>query len=274
MSVSKNPKNNPQKSEAAFVSWNKDSNQPPPLADYQHIQKAYAGRERFKDIDTNISVRDGFSRTDYEYFRPDEALPKKQKDVIAFCMQAYRKIGLVRNVIDLMADFGSQGVSLVHPNARIQKFYRGWFKKVSGKAVSERFLNMLYRTGNVISKRSSLKINVKSIKEYQAISTIEQDMDMPEGISVRKKVIPGNYDFLNPMTLEVLGGELATFTGEKQFALKLPTSLRRKITNPKDDVEKKLVSKLPPEIIAAAKEGKGTIPLDPEKLSVFHYKKE
>ena len=90
MSVSKNPKETPKRTDAAFVTWNKGSNEPVPLADYQQIQKVSAGRERFKDIDTNISVRDSFSRNDYEYFRPDEAIPKKKKEIISFCMQAYR----------------------------------------------------------------------------------------------------------------------------------------------------------------------------------------
>lgn len=281
MSVSKNPKddsknltNKPQRSEAAFFTWNKQSNSSVPLADYQQIQKASAGRERFKDIDTNISVRDSFSRTDYEYFRPDESIPKKKKEIISSCMQAYRRVGLIRNVIDLMSDFGCQGVHLVHPNARIQKFFRGWFKKVNGRHVSERFLNMLYRAGNVVTKRSTLKINVKAMKEYQSIADISPDMEPPKGPSIIKKVIPGNYDFLNPMTLEVLGGDLATFTGKTSFALKIPTALRRKITNPKNETEQKIVAELPKDIIEAAKSGKGSVVLDPDKISAYFYKKD
>ena len=274
MSVSKNPQENSRRAEAAFVTWNRQSDQPVPLADYQQIQKASAGRERFKNIDTNISVRDSFSRTDYEYFRPDESIPQKKKEIISHCMQAYRKVGLIRNVIDLMSDFGAQGVHLVHPNARIQKFFRGWFKKVGGDSVSERFLNMLYRTGNVVTKRSLLKINVKSIKEYQSIADISPDMELPKGPSVLKRVIPGNYDFLNPMTLEVLGGDLATFSGKHTFGLKIPTSLRRKIANPKDEIEKQIVADLPKDIIAAAESGKGMIELDPDKISAYFYKKD
>jgi len=280
MSVSKRPEgepsrpNRPKRTEAAFVTWNKSSDSGVPLADYQQIHKASAGRERFKDIDTNISVRDSFSRSDYEYFRPDEAIPKKKKEIISFCMQAYRKVGLIRNVIDLMSDFGAQGVHLVHPNARIQKFYRGWFKRVGGGNVSERFLNMLYRTGNVVTKRSSLKINVKAIKEYQSIAEVSPDMELPKGPAILKKVIPGNYDFLNPMTLELLGGDLATFTGKQNFGLKIPTSLRRKITNPKDDIEKQIVSELPRDVVEAAKAGKGMVLLDPDKISAYFYKKD
>ena len=68
------------------------------------------------------------------------------------CMAAYDRVGLVRNVIDLMGDFACQGINLVHPNKRIEKFYKAWFNKINGKERSERFLNLLYRTGNVVTK--------------------------------------------------------------------------------------------------------------------------
>ena len=274
MSVSKDP-NEPRKSEAAFVSWNKSSKEDMPLADYQPIQRAYAGRERFKDLETNISVRDGFNRADYEYFRPDESVPKEQKAAVSACMESYKKVGLIKNVIDLMSDFGCQGVKLVHPNPRIQKFYRGWFKKVEGRHVSERFLNMLYRAGNVVVKRATIKINVKNQKEYQTIGApLGPDMDLEEEIKMLKKVIPGKYSFLSPLSIEIIGGELAQFAGSPSYGIKIPSKLKRQILHPKNEIEKQLIAKLPPEIVAAAKEGKEIVPLDSDKLRVFHYKKD
>ena len=38
-------------------------------------------RTSFQNIEPNISVREGFSRFDYEYFRPQEAIPKDKKKV-------------------------------------------------------------------------------------------------------------------------------------------------------------------------------------------------
>lgn len=46
------------------------------------------------------------------------------------CMEAYDRVGIIRNVIDLMSDFASKGVMIVHPNKRIEKFYRKWFEKL------------------------------------------------------------------------------------------------------------------------------------------------
>ena len=78
--------------------------------------------------------------SDFDYFRPDQAVPEKPKDIIAFARAAYRRIGLIRNAIDLMGDFASQGITLVHPNKKIERFYKKWFQKVGGRERSERFL--------------------------------------------------------------------------------------------------------------------------------------
>jgi len=95
------------------------------------LVKAHVGRERgfnqnFQDIDTNINAKNQFSRFDYEGFRPNDAIPTTPKGIIHACMEAYRKVGIIRNVIDLMGDFGCQGIEIVHPNRRIQNFYRSW----------------------------------------------------------------------------------------------------------------------------------------------------
>ena len=94
----------------AFVTINNDSNkndiEQAALAydSFQGIPSTQASRTRYHDVETNISVRNGFTRDDYEYFRKDEQTPKRAKEIISSCMGAYRKIGLIRNVIDLMSD--------------------------------------------------------------------------------------------------------------------------------------------------------------------------
>ncbi len=64
-------------------------------------------------------------------------------------VEIFGKHGIIKNIIDLMGDFGSQGITLHHPNKKVQKFYRSWWAKVQGSERSERFLNLLYRAGNV-----------------------------------------------------------------------------------------------------------------------------
>ena len=42
-----------------------------------------------------------FLRSDYDNFRPGESVSNRQKRIIKQCMQAYDKVGIIRNVIDL-----------------------------------------------------------------------------------------------------------------------------------------------------------------------------
>ena len=98
----------------------------------------------FIDIEPNRSVRPGFNANDYYAFRPDEAVPNQQRRIIKMCMDAYEKVGIIRNIIDLMGDFGSQGIHIVHRDKSVEKFYQQWFRNVNGKERSERFLNNLY----------------------------------------------------------------------------------------------------------------------------------
>ena len=158
------------------------------------------GRQTYIDIESNRSVRPSFSRSDYDSFRPGEAIPTQQKRIIGMCMGAYDKVGIIRNVIDLMSDFSSQGLVLVHPNKTIEKFYRKWFSQVGGKDRSERFLNYLYRTGNVIVKRRTAKLNKK--KEADLRRAAGADVQI-ESIHAKRREVPWVYDFLNPLAVDI-----------------------------------------------------------------------
>mgnify|MGYP003115018093 CR=1 FL=1 len=119
---------------------------------YSGVSKAY--HRDFLDIEPNRSVKPGFGSNDYYAFRPEEAVPKRSKRIIKMSMDAYNKVGIIRNIIDLMGDFGAQGIDIVHESKGAEKFIRQWFKKINGKERSERFLNNLYKTGNVPVYRS------------------------------------------------------------------------------------------------------------------------
>lgn len=232
-------------------------------------------RNTYKGFETNITVRDDFSRSDYEYFRPKEALPRKQKEIIGYCMEAYRRVGIVKNIIDLMGDFCVQGITLVHPNKQQQKVYRGWAKKIKFKHVSERAANLVLRAGNVVIKRAIAKLPAREEELMKAQGEkIEIDSVIEESPTVAKRNIPIKYTFLNPASLEIIGGELSQFIGKQIIALRISGSLKTKISSPKNEMEKLLVSKLPDFITNAVKQGKTLIPLEQEKLITMHYKKD
>jgi len=240
------------------------------------IQKA-AGMRRYgldySNLDGFNSGRPGLTRSDYYYFRPDEAPPVKLKEIIKKAEDIYQRVGLVKNVIDLMGDFASQGIRLVHRNKRIERFYRRWFDKVGGKERSERFLNNLYKTGNIVIDRRTAKISLKvTEKLYKSLGASDMQIsDIEENIE--KREIPWKYTFIDPVFVEVAAGPLSSFLHEKKYELLLPGTMRKLINNPKTQAEKDIVSNLPEQILQAAKTKQG-YPLDPNKILVYHYKKD
>lgn len=249
--------------------------------DQNVVPRGYAktmANRTFVNHDTNISVRSDYNRTDYEYFRPSDTVPKKQQEIIGLCMEAYQKVGLVRNVIDLMGDFGSQGIRLQHQNPSVQQFYNTWWQKVDGQERSERFLNQLYRCGQVIVRKSNGVVSTFEQKKWKrGVGSREVK---PEKIKTNKNEIPLKYRFLNPLNLEVVGEDLAQFVGEPVLGLKINTKLRTAVSralsksDKLSEAAKKIISKIPKDILKAIKDGARVIPLKPEQIEVFYYKKD
>ena len=230
----------------------------------------------YSNLDGITGSRPGFARSDYYYFRPDEAVPQRLKEILKKADDIYQRVGLVKNVIDLMGDFATQGIRIVHKNKRIERFYRRWFKKIEGKDRSERLLNNLYRSGNVVIDRRTAKITLKSSTQlYQSLGTADMnvtDID-GDGPIMDRREIPWKYTFIDPIYVEVAAGSLSSFVNQKTYVLELPASLSKIINSPKTDAERQIVQALPAQIIEAAK-SKKAFPLDPNKTIVCHYKKD
>lgn len=271
--------------ENAYVTWGDDlaskqealAKSSASLDEFTLVEKASALRRYgldYSNLDGITGSRPGFTRTDYDYFRPDEAVPKKLKQILQRAEEIYQRAGLVKNVIDLMGDFATQGIRLCHRNKRIERFYRQWFKKINGKDRSERFLNNLYKSGNIVIDRRTAKISLKvSEKLYRSLGQADYNITDIEDYSVEKREIPWKYTFIDPVFVDVVAGSLSSFVDKKRYELQLPSSLRTQINSPKNDIEKQIVNSLPPQIIEAAKSQHG-YPLDPNKTLVFHYKKD
>jgi hypothetical protein len=271
--------------EQAYVTWGDDlaskqdalKQSSESMSEYTLVQKASAMRRYgmdYSNLDKNTSGRPGLTRSDYDYFRPDEAIPREIKLVIRKAEDIYQRVGLVKNVIDLMGDFASQGIRLVHKNKRIERFYRQWFKKIKGKDRSERFLNNLYKTGNIVINRQTGKLSVKvADKLYQAVAAPDLQINETINIPIEKREIPWKYTFVDPFFVEVAAGPLSSFVQDKAYQLILPAQLRKLVNAPKTDAEKAVVAALPSQILEAAK-SRLPYPLDPNKTLVFHYKKD
>ena len=235
---------------------------------YAGLPKAQGTHYRqFIDIEANRSVRPGFNPSDYYAFRPDEAVPQQQRRAIKMCMDAYDKVGIIRNVIDLMGDFGSQGIEIVHQNKSVERFYKQWFKSVNGKERSERFLNNLYKAGNVIIYRSYANMTPELTTYMKSLS---KDIRV-ETPNIPENQIPWRYNFFNPLTVKMKDGNLSLFMGAQNYTLSTNTFFDK---FPNGDIPSTVLDTLPTSIKQSLKRGEKQIPLDPARLSVFHYKKD
>lgn len=235
---------------------------------YSGVSKSQGAAYRhFIDLEPNRSVKPEFTQRDYYAFRPNEAVPSQQRRAIKMCMDAYEKVGIIRNIIDLMGDFGSQGIEIVHQNKSVEKFYQQWFKNVNGKERSERFLNNLYKTGNVITYRSYAKVTPQ-LERYMKSLAADIKVEVP---NMRANEIPWRYNFFNPLTVKMKDGQLSIFMGAPAYTINLGTFFDRFTDG---DIPDDIINSLPENIKQSLKNGKKDVVLDTDRVSVFHYKKD
>lgn len=245
--------------EQAYFSWgNEDEfqdnlNEHKDRIDGYGAAKGSSSYRTFIDIEPNSSVRPQFTHTDYYYFRPDERPPSHQKGAIRMSMNAYQSVGIVRNVIDLMGDFGSSGMTVTHPNPAIEKFYRSWWRAVRGSERSERILNTLFRCGTVIVRRREGKLN-KKIRREMSTATFGNE-------KVKRMNVPATYDILNPLMVEVDGTVLDLFEGNIKYKLLISKNMKQKLGNL--DLTDRF-----------SYNGTDGIPLNDDEIRVYHYKKD
>lgn len=241
-------------------------------SEYDAIFHSQASRYMsYDNLAPGISGRPGLTRSDYSKFRPDERVPTKIKEILKYSQEIYKKVGLIRNIIDLMGDFTIQGIRISHSDPRIQKFYRAWFDKISGVERSERFANNLYRSGNVVIRRQTANISLKQRAQLFR-SSAKPDIKY-EDIPIKKAEIPWRYIYLNPATIDVVGDNLSSFVDKKQYVLTVPQNFRSQITGNIVDEDRELLKSIPREMLTAIRSGKPYL-LPKDKTLVFHYKKD
>lgn len=276
----KNPHEDAKGLQDAYVSWESDgedkNNAMKSLSEAVQIaQGNNSSRTRdFSNLTSNIGSRPGFRQTDFDWFRPEQAVPTKSKEIISFSRYAYRRIGLVRNSIDLMGDFACQGIRLAHRNKRIEKFFNDWFAKCNGKEVSERLCNLLFREANVVVRMRTAKIKeAQRVEMQKSIASPDMIAQLKKG-NFKNNEIPWQFNFLDPLTVDVVGGPVASLTGERSYVVnfKGQSSIQLK-SMLQNESNNKLTLSIPDEIKKSIISGE-SVELDPTKTFVLHYKKD
>lgn len=211
------------------------------------------GNRQFLNEDSNVHVGSEYTKSDYYYFRPSEKLKKQPKLIIKMCMDAYDNVGILKNTIDLMGDFASKGITIVHRNKKVEKFLRQWFRTVKGTQVTERIANNFYRGGNVVIEQLNGKIKKATEDKWKAVGFI----DTP----VKKRDIPRQYVIHNPMTIEKVGSYLST--ERDRFYLNTTADQLSSVNIFTGEA-----------INTTQRHDNGIVELDPDRVFDYYYKKD
>ena len=75
-----------------------------------------------RTVASDVNLRAGYNRHDRDAQRPNDKLPTEHAEIIHACQSIYRRVGMVRNIIDLMTDFAAEGLELQHTTKSQERF--------------------------------------------------------------------------------------------------------------------------------------------------------
>jgi len=236
-----------------------------------------------------IKLKSGHNRNDVDFHRPEDAIPNTHEAIIEACQAIYKKIGIIRNVIDLMSDFAAGGLSIQHSVKGQERFFKKWAEKVDLANRAHDFMKLFMRDGNIIIKRKLAIITKPALKDMMKADMydpsnlpVDEDhkLDQPlkikkEKKNINKREIPWSYTFLSPLLVQKVGGSIGKFFGTESIAFKIPKELAQSIKNPKTAVEKDLIKKLPAEVLNSVNSSNNnSVLLDPSTIYLDYYKKD
>lgn len=252
----------------------------------QVIQAAYnANQEAWQNAYTkgvvttaSIAERPAMNRQDYEIKRDNEAIVRGRtqsdlRKIMEECIRVYNSVGIIKNVIDMIADFAVDGVELVHPDERTNIFYQRWSEKVKLRDRAKQFAKWYLKAGNTVVRREMATIDRKNL-----VKMLEMDENDPKALTAEAGKIPIRYWFYNPTSVEVVGDYLSCYSDTKEYALRVSQNVLSNTSTGKSPLETKVFSSLPKEIqdLFKKKTGNSTvyIPIPKDLVYVDSYTKD
>lgn len=123
----------------------------------------------------------------------DETTVAKLK--IKLCNAIYDNDGQVASIVDLMADFASEGLKFAHSQASVQKFYDSWAQKVNLKSRFRNAIIQLIVSGNTFLYKVYAKLSSeeeRAMKTYTIAKSVGDKLilsnDKGEHIEVSPKI--------------------------------------------------------------------------------------
>lgn len=206
---------------------------------------------------------------------------------MAMAVEAYKGFGIIKNVIDLMCNFASEGLKIFHPRPPVRRFYETWAKAVDLQGRVKDIIRYYYKYGNVFIYTTFALIDSIADTKLRSTRGDTNDPAMPKRVQelnkqlklpLNKRSIPWRYTLLNPFQMDLRGSR---FFGEQQWVFtideKTMAEIKNKTTKNADHHEflDETEVNLPPEFKSLPKvEGDRAIQLNQAKLWILQYMKD
>lgn len=155
------------------------------------------------------------------------------RDAINLCQHAYAKVPIVRNSVDLMAEFANGEIFLEGGNEASRQFFEAWFSVIKLFNIKAQYFLEYYRGSNIFIYKNRGKLSANAIKK------LSQYMDVM-GRDVASKEIPIEYILLNPV--DIVAENTSTFAPRTlEFSKVLSKYELERLKNPSNPVDEAIL---------------------------------
>lgn len=192
------------------------------------------------------------------------------KIAIELCQKAYANVPIVRNSVDLMAEFANSDIYLEGGNESSRQFFEAWFTVARLDRIKAQYFLEYYRGSNIFFYKQNGRLTEDAIKK------LSQFMDSKGRLG--GKEVPIKYILLNPV--DVMMELTCSFsTDNKRFFKVLTQYELQRLKNPNNPTDEAILASFSPEDQAKIKKGgfqrDGVqIEIDPHRLIYSFAKKQ
>lgn len=191
-------------------------------------------------------------------------------EAITLSYQCYFQYALLRNTINLLADFSVSRIHVKSSNKRVKTFFETWFDAIGLNQFMAQFFLEYYRSGNVFIYKFNGEIS------EDGMNMLKQSFSRAGEVLAAKKSpkVPIRYTILNPMQIYLQQGPTQPYG----YVRMLSTYELQRLRNPQTEEDKQVLQSFPPYIQEMIKAG-GTYqyvyaPLDSKRLYYVFYRKQ
>ena len=182
-------------------------------------------------------------------------------DAITICQKAYFGVPIIRNIVDIMAEFANADLFLEGGSEKVNIFVNAWLEKINIWDIKEKFFREFFRSANPIFYRQDAKFSDLDITKMGQVFGAK---------NVGK--IPIRYILLNPADIRILNS--LAYLNPVFYKLLNNYEIAR-LKNPTTEEEKDFLKSLSPDVQKDIKNNLNPlIPLEPEKIYFIPYKKQ